>query len=61
MNGVNPKVMQELAGHARAATTLEIYTHVNMDAKRGVDEGGIRRVLMEERSAETICLRFVQT
>lgn len=26
--------MQELAGHARMATTLEIYTHVNMDAKR---------------------------
>ena len=47
--------MQEIAGHARMATTLEIYTHVNMDAKRGVDEGGIRRVLMWERSAETIC------
>lgn len=26
VNGVNPKVMQELAGHARMATTLEIYT-----------------------------------
>lgn len=46
VNGVNPKVMQELAGHARMATALEIYAHVNMDAKRGVDEGGIRRVLM---------------
>lgn len=46
VNGVKPKVMQELAGHARMATTLEIDTHVNMDAKRGVDEGGIRRVLM---------------
>lgn len=34
VNGVHPKVMQELAGHARMATTLEIYTHVNMDAKR---------------------------
>lgn len=46
VNGVNPKVMRELAGHARMATALEIYTRVNMDAKRGVDEGGIRRVLM---------------
>ncbi len=34
VNGVHPKVMQELAGHTRMATTLEIYTHVNMDAKR---------------------------
>lgn len=34
VNGVKPKVMQELAAHARMATTLEIYTHVNMDAKR---------------------------
>ena len=34
VNGVHPKIMQELAGHARMATTLEIYTHVNMDAKR---------------------------
>ena len=33
-NGVHPKVMQDLAGHARMATTMEIYTHVNMDAKR---------------------------
>lgn len=46
VSGVSPKVMQKLAGHARMATTLEIYNHVNMDAKRGVDEGGIRRVLM---------------
>lgn len=41
-----PKGHAEVAGHARMATTLEIYNHVNMDAKRGVDEGGIRRVLM---------------
>lgn len=34
VNGVHSKVMQELAGHARMATTLEFYTHVNMDAKR---------------------------
>ena len=32
--GVHPKVMQSLAGHANSRTTMEIYTHVNMDAKR---------------------------
>lgn len=34
MNGVHPKVMQELAGHYSSQTTMDIYTHVNMDAKR---------------------------
>lgn len=28
------QVMQELAGHARIATTMGVYSHVNMDAKR---------------------------
>lgn len=32
--GVHPKVMQELAGHANAQITMDIYTHVNMDQKR---------------------------
>ena len=32
--GVHPKVMQELAGHASATITMDIYTHVNMDQKR---------------------------
>ncbi|MFU0811953.1 MAG: Site-specific integrase [Atopobium sp.] len=32
--GVHPKIMQELAGHSNARITMEIYTHVNMDAKR---------------------------
>lgn len=32
--GVHPKVMQELAGHSSSQITMDIYTHVNMDAKR---------------------------
>lgn len=33
-SGVHPKVMQELAGHYSSQITMDIYTHVNMDAKR---------------------------
>ena len=33
--GVHPKVMQELAGHSNSAITMEIYTHVNIEQKRG--------------------------
>ncbi len=33
-NGVHPTVMQELAGHASSAITMDIYTHVSMDGKR---------------------------
>ena len=29
-----PKVMQELAGHYSSQITMDIYTHVNMDAKK---------------------------
>lgn len=36
--GVHPKVMQELAGHANAQITMDIYTHVNMDQKRDAAE-----------------------
>lgn len=36
--GVHPKVMQELAGHASATITMNIYTHVNMDQKREAAE-----------------------
>ncbi|WP_302395968.1 hypothetical protein [Eggerthella sinensis] len=28
------RVMQELAGHYSSSITMDIYTHVNMDAKR---------------------------
>ncbi len=31
--GVHPKVMQELAGHANSAITMDIYTHTDMGAK----------------------------
>ncbi|MEG1751301.1 MAG: tyrosine-type recombinase/integrase, partial [Raoultibacter sp.] len=34
MAGVHPKVMQELAGHASSQTTMDIYSHVNMSAKK---------------------------
>ena len=34
LNGVHPEVMQELAGHYSSQITMDIYTHVNMDAKR---------------------------
>ena len=37
-NGVHPAVMQELAGHKSAETTMEIYTHVNMVSKRDAME-----------------------
>ena len=32
--GVYPKVMQELAGHYSSQITMDVCTHVNMDAKR---------------------------
>lgn len=34
LNGVHPKVMQELAGHYSSQITMDIYTHVNLDAKK---------------------------
>ncbi|MBQ6586495.1 MAG: tyrosine-type recombinase/integrase [Coriobacteriales bacterium] len=34
LSGVHPKVMQELAGHHSSKITMDIYAHVNMDAKR---------------------------
>lgn len=34
LSGVHPKVMQEPAGHYSSQITMDIYTHVNMDAKR---------------------------
>ena len=49
--GVHPKVMQELAGHASATITMDIYTHVNMDQKReaaDVVEDAFHRVGREE-------------
>ena len=33
-SGVHPKVMQELAGHSNSQITMDIYTHVNLEAKR---------------------------
>ncbi len=38
LKGVHPKIMLELAGHASSEITMEIYTHVNMDAKREAAE-----------------------
>lgn len=38
VGGVHPKVMQELAGHYSSQITMDIYTHVNMDAKRDAVE-----------------------
>ena len=34
IQGVHPKVMQELAGHYSSQISMDIYTHVNMDSKR---------------------------
>lgn len=34
INGVHPKVMQELAGHYSSQISMDIYTHVNIDSKR---------------------------
>lgn len=36
--GVHPAVMQQLAGHKSAGTTMGIYTHVNMTSKRSAIE-----------------------
>jgi len=33
-SGIHPAVMQKLAGHSSARTTMDIYTHINVDAKR---------------------------
>lgn len=49
--GVHTKVMQELAGHASAQITMDIYTHVNMDQKRKAAdavEGAFQSVGAEE-------------
>lgn len=51
--GVHPKVMQELAGHADPRITMEIYTHVNMDSKReaaSIVENALGDLFGEERS-----------
>ena len=34
LHGVSPKVMQILAGHASFEVTMDIYTHIGIDAKR---------------------------
>lgn len=34
IEGVHPKVMQELAGHSDPQTAMQVYTHVNLDSKR---------------------------
>lgn len=34
LHGVSPKVMQMLAGHASFEVTMDIYTHIGIDAKR---------------------------
>lgn len=34
LNGVRPKVMQGPASHYSPQITMDIYTHVNMDAKK---------------------------
>ena len=38
LKGVHPKVMQDLGGHASFSTTMDIYTHVNMESKRRAAE-----------------------
>lgn len=38
LEGVHPRVMQDLAGYSDSRTTMEIYTHVNMDQKRSAAE-----------------------
>lgn len=55
--GVRPKVMQELAGHASSKTTMDIYTHVNMTIKRaaaGVTEDVFSREGEEGKAAAEI-------
>lgn len=34
VEGVHPNVMQQMAGHSSPITTLRIYTHANMDARK---------------------------
>ncbi len=34
LEGVHPRLMQELAGHSDPQTSMKVYTHVNLDAKR---------------------------
>jgi site-specific recombinase XerD len=31
---VEPKVLQQLAGHAKFSTTMDIYVHVDMEQKQ---------------------------
>ena len=53
--GVHPKVMQQLAGHASSKTTMDIYTHVNMAVKRAaadVTEDVFSRQGAEEKAAK---------
>lgn len=51
MSGVHPKVMQELAGHYSSQITMDIYTHVNMDAKRDAMKA-VSRKFMSRRDSE---------
>lgn len=53
--GIHPKVMQELAGHADPRITMDIYTHVNMDSKReaaSAVEGALGDIF-DDASAQT--------
>ena len=34
LEGVHPRLMQELAGHSDPQTSMKVYTHVNLEAKR---------------------------
>ena len=34
LEGVHPRLMQELAGHSDPQTAMKVYTHVNLEAKR---------------------------
>lgn len=57
--GVHPKVMQELAGHASSQITMDIYTHVNMEQKREAMEA-VEDAFQNVGSAEKFMARHAE-
>ena len=55
--GVHPKIVQERLGHAKAGTTLDIYSHVTPGLQQAAAlrlEEGLATYADEEPSAEAV-------
>jgi integrase len=50
-NGVSPKIVADILGHASIATTLDIYSHVSVDMQRSAVEGLADAMIRRKRDA----------